>query len=351
MSQANKKEGKTALLLINLGSPDSPSVPDVRKYLKEFLLDGNVIDVPAPLRHLIVRGFILPFRPKKSAEAYQSIWWEEGSPLIALSKRFHQKVAAKMDEPVYLAMRYGNPSIKNTLQQIYTEHPDLQHLIIVPLYPQYAMATTKTVLEKVEEELKNIAPTLKTSWVKPFYNDPNYLFAQAEVIKNNLPKDIDHVLFSFHGIPVRHVKKTDPTKAHCYKVDDCCNVENKEAHAFCYAHQCKDAMHKVAEILNLEKGKYSFSFQSRLGRDPWLLPFTEPELERLAKSGVKKIAVTCPAFVTDCLETLEEMGDRGREVFKEHGGEEFVLLPCMNDSDVWVDAFVRMMKISPSKEG
>ncbi len=325
-----------AVLLVNLGSPDSTSVKDVRKYLDEFLMDRNVIDVPYPIRALIVKGFILPFRPKKSAEAYASIWWQEGSPLIVISQQLFQKVKNKVNVPVALAMRYGNPSIENTLKDLLAEYPDLKEIKIIPLYPHYAMATTKTVIEKTHEVIQKNKWQLKLDALESFYNEPDYITALSHSIQPYLQNNFDYFLFSYHGIPERHVKKTDVTKNHCLKTADCCNVKS-EAHQFCYRHQTIETTRLVAEKLALQPTQYSQSFQSRLGQDAWLKPYTEPELTRLAKAGVKRIAVVCPAFVADCLETLEEIAVRGKVVFVEAGGEDLQLIPCLNDNDEWAD--------------
>lgn len=327
---------KQAVLLVNLGSPDSPSVKNVRKYLNEFLMDGNVIDVPYPIRALIVKGFILPFRPKKSAEAYASIWWQEGSPLIVISQKSFQKVKNKVNMPVALAMRYGNPSIENTLKDLLTQYPDLREIKLVPLYPHYAMATTKTVIEKTQEIIQKNKWQLKIDALESFYNKPDYITALSNSIRPYLQNGFDYFLFSYHGVPERHVKKTDITNNHCLKTANCCNIKS-EAHQFCYRHQTFETTRLVAERLALQPTQYGQSFQSRLGQDAWLKPYTEPELIRLANSGVKKIAVVCPAFVADCLETLEEIAVRGKEVFVEAGGEDLQLIPCLNDNDEWVD--------------
>jgi protoporphyrin/coproporphyrin ferrochelatase len=329
-----------ATLLVNLGSPDSPSVKDVKKYLDEFLMDDNVIDVPYMLRALIVKGFILPFRPKKSAEAYQSIWWKEGSPLIIISKKAHEKVQPKVNHPVALAMRYGNPSIENTLKQLLQQYPEIKEVRLIPLYPHYAMASTKTVIDKVQEVIKQNNWNIQLNILTSFYNEPNYIKALSNSIAPYVQKGFDHFLFSYHGIPERHVKKMDASKTHCLKTENCCNIKS-DAHQFCYRHQTFETTKLVVAQLGLKENQYSQSFQSRLGQDAWLLPFTEPELVRLAKSGVKKIAVICPAFVSDCLETLEEIAVRGRELFIESGGEDLQLIPCLNDGDEWATVLAK----------
>ena len=332
------KKVKKAVVLINLGTPKSTSIPDVKEYLDEFLMDEYVIDVPYLLRALIVKGFILRKRPAQSAEAYESIWWDEGSPLMVISDHLTQKVDKKVDVPVVLAMRYGQPSIKSVFEELKANYSDLEEVLCVPLYPQYAMATTKTV----EEEVKRVTSKwsdVVVSFKSPFYNDEDYIKAQSEVIKPYL-NNYDHILFSYHGLPERHLKKTDPTGKHCLKVENCCSV-NSEAHTVCYRHQVYEATNAVVEKLSIPNEKYTISFQSRLGQDKWIKPFTEETLAALGQKGIKRLLVSCPAFVADCIETLEEIGMRGKEVFIKNGGESFEMIPCINDSELWVNTVVK----------
>ena len=329
---------KLAILLINLGSPSSTNPDDVKVYLDEFLMDEFVIDLPYLVRYLLVKGIILNTRPKKSAEAYASIWWDEGSPLIVLSERFQSKFQQKTPLPVGLAMRYAQPSIQQGIQSLLDDNPSIEHIVAVPLYPHYAMATTRTVVDKTNDVIRDHFSHLTVDFVPPFYQHPAYISALSASIGSHLNKSIDYLLFSYHGIPVRHLKKTDPTKRHCYKVPNCCEVPCDEAHDVCYRHQLVQTTQLVANQLRLDPKQYSISFQSRLGLDEWLKPPTDKEIERLAKEGIKHLAVCCPAFVADCLETLEEMGEEGKEIFLEHGGESFTLIPCLNDDDQWVDA-------------
>ena len=329
----NKKRG---ILLVNLGSPDSTAVADVKTYLREFLMDKYVIDAPSLIRKMIVECFILPFRPKESAEAYESIWWNDGSPLIVLSQSVCKSVQKKVKEPCELAMRYGSPSIESGLQALLAQHCT-DEILLVPLYPHYAMATTKTVVEKARDILSRISPATNLQVLPPFYDDEKYIAALAESAASSLEWDYDHVLFSFHGLPERHLKKTDPTGTHCMMSADCCKTPSP-AHKTCYRHQCMRTVDAFLEVSPLPADKYSVAFQSRLGVDKWLQPSTVSELERLAKGGVKKLLVMCPAFVADCIETLEEIGLRGRELFQEAGGEELRLIPCLNDHPKWVEA-------------
>ena len=299
-----------AVLLVNLGSPDSYDPKDVKRYLDEFLMDERVIDLPKFLRTLIVRGIILNTRPKKSAALYKEIWWDEGSPLLVLSERLLKGVDEKTPYPVGLAMRYGNPSIHDAIEKLKNENPYLKEIFVVPLYPHYAMSSYETVVVKVKEVVNEFFPYLSLSFKEPFYNQQAYIDCLAASIKPYLKEAYDHILFSYHGIPERHLRKTDPTKKHCLKVENCCEVPNEEAHACCYRHQCLTTTALVAEQLQIPKDKFSFSFQSRLGPDPWLKPYTDKTIESLPEKGVKNLLVVCPAFVSDCLETLEEIANR-----------------------------------------
>ncbi len=328
---------------MNLGSPDSTEVKDVRKYLDEFLMDGRVIDTPLIWRALLVKGIIVPFRAPKSAIAYKSIWTKEGSPLIVISKQLQQALQEQVDEPVALAMRYGTPAPWTAFDELLEKQPDLEEVVVVPLYPHYAMSSYETAVEYARKIHRKGNYKFKLSFVPPFYDDPDYLEALIESIKPYLEKEYDQIVFSYHGIPERHVQKSDVTGQHCLKSADCCAVDS-EAHKTCYRHQCIVTTNKVAQALNIPASKYSFSFQSRLGRDEWLKPYTAVRLAELPKEGIKKLLILCPAFVSDCLETLEEMGEEGREIFLHAGGEEFTLLPCLNIHPLWVKAVKKMIE-------
>ena len=324
---------KPGILLLNLGSPASTEVGDVKEYLREFLMDERVLDAPKPIRWTVVNGFILPFRPKNSAAAYERIWTDEGSPLIVTS----EKVRKKLDDadcPAFLAMNYGEPSIPKEIDKI--KEQGITDLYLMPQYPHYAMSSYETVVAKAKKLLREKAPEIRTTLLQPFYQDDDYLGALETVIRPHLAKKPDLVLFSFHGIPERHLKKSDPSHAHCLADSDCC--ENcHPAHATCYRHQCYTTAHKTAARLGLQKDDYQISFQSRLGRDPWLTPYTDKTLEELPKQGVKRLLILCPAFVTDCLETLEEISMEGKEIFTEAGGEFFEQIPCLNDDPAWIE--------------
>ena len=335
------------LLLINLGSPDSTSISDVKKYLDEFLMDKRVIGKSYIFRWILVNLIILNFRPKKSARAYKKIWWKEGSPLIVLSRRLFKKVSDLMQIPVALAMRYGSISIYNGLKELNDKGVD--EFIILPLYPHYAMSSYETVVEKVKEEVEINFPKNKIKVIEPFYDDPKYIELLSLKIKDTI-KDIeyDHILFSYHGIPVSHLKISDPTNTHCYKAKNCCSVDSK-AHKTCYKHQVTITTELVAKYLGLEREKYSISFQSRLANEPWLKPYTDSELERLAKEGKKNMVVVTPAFVTDCLETLEEIVMEAKEEFLEAGGENYYYVPCLNDDDNWAKLISKWAKLELSR--
>lgn len=335
---------KRGIVLVNLGSPDSTEVKDVRRYLNEFLMDERVIDMPYILRSLLVRGFIVPLRAPKSAEAYKSIWWKEGSPLIVLSKQLQDAVQTQFDEPVEIAMRYGNPSPKEAYDKLMQRSPGLEEVIMFPLYPHYAMSSYETAVIYMEEIHKKHNYPFKLKTIPPFYNNTDYINALAESIRPYVQdNNYDKILFSYHGIPERHVIKCDSTKNHCLKVNDCCHVASP-AHETCYRHQTIVTTELTSSILGLPKEKVEQTFQSRLGRDQWLLPYTAKRLTELPNEGIKKLLVTCPAFISDCLETLEEMAEEGKEIFLHAGGESFTLIPCLNTHPLWINAVVKWIK-------
>lgn len=325
-----------AVLLVNLGSPDSPSVPDVRRYLREFLGDERVIDLASPLRYALLEGIILRTRPKKSAHAYASIWQPEGSPLVITSRSVRDKLAATLgaSTPVYLAMRYGQPSIASVIAQMAAA--GIKEVLLFPQYPHYAMSSWETVAVKVYAERAKLAPHLQITTVQPFYQDTDYIEALHAVAAPYLAQPHDHLLFSYHGIPERHLRKADSSKAHCTTVADCCTTCSP-AHATCYRAQVLATTRAFVARAQISPAKHSVSFQSRLAGEPWLSPFTDHVLERLPKEGKKRLLVLCPAFVTDCLETIEEISGEGREGFLAAGGETFQQIPCLNDHPAYID--------------
>ncbi len=327
---------KRAVLLVNLGSPDSTSVADVRRYLREFLGDERVLDLSAPLRWLLLEGIILRTRPKKSAHAYESIWTKDGSPLILTSISVQRKLQDELGNatPVYLAMRYGKPSVASIIAQMAAD--GIEDVLLIPQYPHYAMSSWETVVVKVYEEAARLAPTMRISLVQPFYQDADYIDALHTVAAPYLQQPHDYVLFSYHGIPVRHLRKADSSKAHCTIVKDCCTTCSP-IHATCYRAQVFATTRALAARAGLAPERHSVSFQSRLAGEPWLTPFTDHELERLAREGKKRLLVLCPAFVADCLETIEEISVAGKETFMKAGGTSFTQIPCLNDHPAYID--------------
>jgi len=330
------KKIKKGILLMNLGSPDSTKVPDVRKYLNEFLMDERVIDIPWLLRALLVRGIIVPFRAPKSAEAYKTIWTDEGSPLIVNTIHLQKALQQEIEEPVEIAMRYGNPTPEAAFDALLKINPLMEEIIILPLYPHYAMSSYETGVEYAKEIHKKKKYPFKLNFIDPFYKDVDYLKALSESIRPFLNVPYDHVLFSYHGIPERHIRKSDVTGCHCLKIENCCEV-NSPAHSHCYRHQIITTTKLVVEQLQIPSNKYSISFQSRLGKG-WLTPFSDIRLKEMPGEGIKNLLIVCPAFVSDCLETLEEIAMRGKEIFLEAGGESFTMIPCLNNHPLWIKA-------------
>jgi len=329
-----------ALLLVNLGSPASTSVADVRRYLNQFLMDPYVIDLPWPVRRLLV-SLILVKRPEQSAHAYASIWWEEGSPLVVLTRRLQAAMAQQWPHgPVEIAMRYGEPALPAVLERLAAQ--GVRKVTLAPLYPQFADSTVTTVIELAKQTLSERRLPLQMTVLKPFYDKPEYIDALVASARPHLEQDYDHLLLSFHGLPERHLKKLDPTGQHRFQDPDCCKNASAAMRAVCYRGQCLATAKAFAHKMGIPEGKWSVSFQSRLGRAKWIEPYTETRLGELGKAGVKKLLVMCPAFVADCIETLEEIGDRGREQFIEAGGEALVLVPCLNDHPQWVQALADM---------
>jgi len=325
-----------AVLVVNLGSPDSTAVPDVRRYLREFLGDERVLDLPAPARWLVLEAFILPTRPKKTAHAYSKVWTPEGSPLVATSRRVCEKLSAAVapEAPVFLGMRYGNPSIPSVVGDLMAA--GIEEVLLFPQYPHYAMSSWETVVVRVTEEIARRAPRMRVAVVQPFYRDPDYIEVLWKIAAPYLSRPHDRLLISYHGIPVRHLRKADSSHAHCTMSADCC-ASCSPAHATCYRAQCLGMTAEFAKRGGLDPARHSVSFQSRLAGEPWLEPFTDFEFVRLAKAGTKHLLVMCPSFVADCLETLEEIAMTGRETFLSSGGEQFEAIPCPNDHPAYVD--------------
>lgn len=337
-------EARVGVLVVNLGSPDAPTVAAVRAYLRVFLSDPRVLDMNPIGRWFLLNFVILPTRPKASAHAYQQIWTEEGSPLLvhgrALVEGMRESLPAHFD--VELAMRYGSPSITSGLDALLQRGAD--RLVIFPLYPHYASSSTGSTLEAVYTDLAARYATPSVSVVPPYYADPAFLEALEAVSVPTLEAEQpDYVLLSFHGLPERHVKLSDHSGEHCLQVEDCCSsitVANRD----CYRAQCYATARLLAERLNLQEGAWGVSFQSRLGKTPWIQPHTDATLAALAAKGVKRLAVLCPAFTADCLETLEEIQIRNAAAFVEAGGERLSLVPCLNSHPKWIESAVKLTR-------
>jgi protoporphyrin/coproporphyrin ferrochelatase len=335
---------KKGILLINLGTPDDPSWSSVYRYLKQFLLDRRVIDIPWALRQVLVRGIIVPFRSNSSSKLYKMLWTPEGSPIKIYGFSLLEKLRKKVDANtvVELAMRYQNPSIEKALMKLIYEDK-VSEITVFPLFPQYASASTGSAHDEVMRVLRGLEMIPAIKFINSYPTNPALIdvFA-ANANKYNL-KDYDHFIFSFHGLPQRHMRKVDLTGNHCTKAKDCCHTMC-DANMHCYSAQCHQTAFAIAKKLNISKENYSISFQSRLGRDPWLQPYTDKMLEERLEKGNKKILVFSPAFVADCLETTIEIGHEYKEDFMENGGEKLDLVESLNDNDLWVDAVYEMVK-------
>jgi len=331
---------RVGVLLINLGTPDAPTPEAVGSYLREFLMDGLVIDVPKPLRWFLVNVMIVPRRKGQSAKAYQKVQLAEGSPLLVYTRELAEKLAARLavDDDRYVieyAMRYGNPSIAASLARLHSQ--DVSRIVVFPLYPQYAESSFETAVVETKRRAQELGYADRLSFFPPFYDRPEFIAAFAQRIAEDCEQQFpEYIVFSFHSLPERHLKRLDATREHCLAKSGCCD-EISSVNENCYRAQCIFTARAVAEQLGLKKGSYTVSFQSRLGRAKWLGPTTEDVLRDLARHGVKRIAVSCPSFVADCLETVEEMGIRGRKTFLDAGGEELRLIPSLNSHPLWVE--------------
>jgi ferrochelatase len=345
-----KAPRRTGVLLLNLGTPDSPRTADVRRYLREFLSDPRVLDINPLGRWALLNLIILPFRPAKSGAAYQSIWGSagtvdgSGSPLLVHSRQLAEGVQRALGPEylVVLGMRYGSPSIPAALAQL--QAADLEKITVLPLFPQYSSAATGSAVDRVYEiagKAWNV-PSLDT--LGAFYEAPGFINAFATVARPHLDAfKPDFVLFSYHGLPERHMAKSDPTGAHCLKSAGCCD-SIVSANRNCYRAQCFATTRALAAALALPAERHSVSFQSRLGRTPWIHPYTDQVLPELARAGKKRLAVMCPAFVADCLETVEEIGIRAKEQWRGLGGEELLLVPSLNAAPAWIEAVAAMVR-------
>jgi len=335
---------KIGVLLVNLGTPEGPTADKVKRYLKEFLMDPLVIDIAYPLRWFLVNQIILRTRPEKSAEAYKKIWTEEGSPLLIHTLALAKKVQIELGEKysVEPAMRYGVPSIKSGLEKL--KQTQVDKIYAFPLYPQYSLAATQSSINECVKEMKSLGMIQELEFIPPFYEEQNFVAAYKDVIQRVISKNSpEQLIFSFHGVPERHVRKTDPDKNHCLTKTSCCD-RITEANKNCYRAQCFATARALAKELGLSKEHYHVSFQSRLGRTPWIKPYTDILYSELAAKGIKRIAVVCPSFVADCLETLEEVAIRGRNDFIKAGGTELQFVPSLNSQDLWVKGVTEIIR-------
>jgi ferrochelatase len=337
----NIEKFKKGILLVNLGTPESTSIADIRKYLNEFLSDPRVIDIPWLYRFLLLQLIILPTRPKRISAYYKRIWLKEGSPLMVYSKHVQEKLQSELGSKyiVELAMRYGDLSIEKALNKL--KGQNLQSIFIIPLFPQYASASTASVIEKVMAIVKKwqVIPDIKIK--SYFYNDPNYLDACSAVGKKYLEEKYDHILFSFHGIPERQIKAGDYQDV-C-QFGSCCETIT-ESNQYCYRAQCFQTAYAIAVRLGIPRSHFTISFQSRLGRTPWIKPYTDFVIRELAEKGFKKILVFCPSFVSDCLETLYEVSIEYNELFKSLGGIKVQLVESLNADPLWVKALEEIVR-------
>jgi ferrochelatase len=328
---------KRGFLLMNTGSPDAPTEEALRVYLKEFLMDPYVLDMPWLFRAMLVNWAILPRRPAESAKAYKEIWTENGSPLIHYCTELAKDLNDKLDEPVEAVMAYGHPSFKQGIGKLLDAGVD--EIGLLPMFPHYAMATVGSCVAGVKGELKRRRSKAVLRTVPPFYIESTYI----QPLAASLTGVDEHILFSYHGLPERHLKKTDPTGHHCLATPDCCETASP-AHATCYRHQCFETTRAIAKAANLSAEQYTVSFQSRLGRAKWMEPYTDKMLEEFPDKGIRKLAVICPAFFCDCLETLEEIEIRGKETFMGAGGESFRMIPCLNDTPSAITCLETLLK-------
>ncbi len=333
---------KTGVLLINLGTPDSPSNSDVRKYLTQFLNDPRVIDINPIGRFFLVNGIIIPFRTSNSAKLYKAIWTKEGSPLLVNGNKVKHALQQTLgsDFVVELGMRYQNPSIESVLEKL--KQQQVEKFIAIPLYPQYASSSTGSSVEELMRVIKKweVTPTIKV--INKFYDRPDFIDACVEVAKKYNVNDYDFVLFSYHGLPERHIMKGSAHYgANSCELGTCCfSITSKNA--YCYRAACYETTRQLVKKLNLQEGKFTTSFQSRLN-DKWIKPYSDKVVEDKAKQGVKKMLVFSPAFVADCLETVYEIGTEYNEIFKKHGGEKVQLVESLNDSPLWIQALKNMV--------
>lgn len=335
-----KNEG---VLLINLGSPKELSKKSVRQYLRVFLSDDNVVDLPKFFQQFILRLFILPFRPKNTLEAYEKIWTKEGSPLIISTESIANKLTEKTGWNVEYAMRYEEPSIEKALHKF--KENEINKIYVISLYPHNAMATTVTTELETRNVAMNISNDFELIFTKPFFDNEEYINAMVNSIRPYVEnKSYDKIIFSYHGIPKRQAKKTDETGEHCFSTSNCCEVKN-DGSKDCYRSHTRIASDLTAKKLGLEDDQWEIAYQSRIGPG-WLTPFTDKRLAKLPEEGIDNIAILCPSFISDCLETLEEIDIRGRETFLKAGGKKMTYIPCLNDSEDTINLLENLVRAS-----
>jgi ferrochelatase len=329
---------RRAVLLMNLGTPDSPRPSDVRRYLREFLGDPRVLDMPGPLRALFLYGAILPFRPRVAADAYAKIWGPEGSPLLVHSRALRGALASQLGDgyQVELAMRYGKPSLSGAVERL--ARSGAESILVVPLFPHFAASSTGSALAAVYRCAGKLWNPPHLEVLPPYFEAPRFIDCLAGAAREAVGQaKSDHLLISFHGLPERQIRKSDPSGSHCLSRPDCCE-QAAAPRSVCYRAQSRATARALAVSLGLSEGEWSLSFQSRLGRIPWLRPYTDEVLPELAQRGVRHLAVSCPAFTADCLETLEEIGIRASEQWQTLGGSQLTLVPSLNSRPDWVHA-------------
>ena len=335
-----KNEG---VLLINLGSPKELSKKSVRQYLRVFLSDDNVVDLPKFFQQFILRLFILPFRPKNTLEAYEKIWTKEGSPLIISTESIANKLTKKTGWNVEYAMRYEEPSIEKALHKF--KKKEINKIYVISLYPHNAMATTVTTELETRNVAMNISNDFELIFTKPFFDNEEYINAMVNSIRPYVEnKSYDKIIFSYHGIPKRQAKKTDETGEHCFSTSNCCEIEN-DGSKDCYRSHTRIASDLTAKKLGLKDDQWEIAYQSRIGPG-WLTPFTDKRLAKLPEEGKDNIAILCPSFISDCLETLEEIDIRGRETFLKAGGKNMTYIPCLNDSEDTINLLENLVRAS-----
>lgn len=332
---------KRGILLINIGTPEAPTVPAVRRYLREFLSDPRVLTMPALLRWFLVNVVIVPFRAPKSTHAYQKIWTRAGSPLMVNSVACADKLRKALpSDDVMVAMRYGSPSIRDVVETL--SLAGAKELIAVPMFPQFSEAATASAMAEFQKAIKEAGWEGPSRVVSDFYDQPEFISAQADVIRKAMTEfKPDYILMSYHGLPESHMKASDLSGEHCLRAPSCCD-QIVDVNRYCYRAQSYATSRALAKVLGLTADKWSVSFQSRLGREPWIQPFTDVVLGELYNKGVRRLMVVCPSFVADCLETIEEIGIRARDDWKALGGEGFMHVPCVNDHDEFIQGLVRL---------